>query len=82
MTDKFKPYKFMGSTIYSPKNRVFLEKFASGISGLSQSEKTKINGNHVKYGGINYLIVLNEHGKIRLASIGKSARGSVFLAED
>jgi hypothetical protein len=82
MTDKFKPYKFMGSTIYSPKNRVFLEKFASGISGLSQEAKKKAEGNHIKYGGINYLIILNEHGKVRLASIGKSARGPVFLSED
>lgn len=79
---KFKPYKYRGCIIYSPKNRTLLEKFASGISTLSQVEKKKVNGNHIKYGGIDYLIVLNEHGKVRLTSIGKSARGSVFLAEE
>lgn len=82
MIDKFKPYKYKGCMIYSPKNRIFLEKFADELSKLSQEAKKKAEGNHIKYGGINYLIVLNEHGKVRLASIGKSARGPVFLAEE
>jgi ribosomal protein S5 len=82
MTGKFKPYTHNGSIIYSPKNREFLERFAEVLIKIPRSEKVKMEGRAVKFGGINYLVVLNEHGKVRLGSKTNRMIGPVFLAEE
>jgi hypothetical protein len=83
MTDKFKPYRYEGSIIWSPKNETFLRMFAKRIKTLSEKEKKAAEGNTIYYGGITYLILLNEHGQIRLASKTKhpKTREPVFLSE-
>lgn len=83
MIEKFKPYRYEGSIIWSPKNETFLRMFAKRIKSLSKEEKKAAEGNTIKYGGITYLILLNEHGQIRLSSKTKhvQTKGQVFLAE-
>lgn len=83
MIDKFKPYRYEGSIIWSPKNEAFLRTFAKRIKTLSEKERKDAEGKTIKYGGITYLILLNEHGQIRLSSKTKhpKAIGPVFLSE-
>jgi len=81
MTEKFKPYRYEGCIIWSSKNQNFLKLFAKRLKTLTQKEKEGIKGNTLYYGGINYLILLNEHGKVRLASTSHRKEGPVFLSE-
>jgi hypothetical protein len=79
----FKPYRYKGCIIYSPKNRQFLEGFAESISKLSKQEKTNIAGNKIVFGGVSYQIALGgrkDHLKILLVSGTK--QGGIYLAEE
>jgi len=83
MTEKFKPYRYKGCIIYSPKNRKFLEGFADSIIKLPKHERKGIAGNKIFFGGISYQIVLGggkEHPKILLVSGTKE--GGIYLAEE
>ena len=82
---EFKPYKYEGCIIYSPKNKAFLEGLATALDHYPQSEKDKMHGRSIVTGGINYLVLLR--GK-KVILVSKSQRknnprgATIFLAEE
>lgn len=79
----FKPYKYKGCIIYSPKNKKFLELFADKISTYTLQEKENLEGNTQFYGGIKYQIALGDRKRIFLISFpSNKSTGTVFLSEE
>jgi hypothetical protein len=77
----FKPYRYEGCMIYSPKNKTFLEGFATALAHYPKTEKKKLVGRTVKLGIINYLVLIADRDRIALTSTTNKARGTIFLIE-
>ena len=77
MPEPFKAYKYKKCMIYSPKNKMFLEGFTDALELMPQTEKNELKGRTVILGGIKYLVLLTDKGRVGLSSETNKTIGKI-----